>query len=146
VRTASYAQEREILAKAASFAARWESSPGGPFWATGVAEWRLRNDQDLFARLMIPDSALGPERTERWGPTMGWVEAGLHSELQRRWLLWRDELLAGHEREHESLADGLLARQHRWEMEPHARLGGASPFEAILCERREARRSKRKEK
>jgi hypothetical protein len=137
---------REILADRQAFGERWQGSPGGPFWSEGVAEWRLEHDRELFVRLMIPDSALGPERQDRWGSMMGAVEAQLQQEIHRRWLLWRDELLAGPRRELDALAVELVARQHRWEGEPHPRLGGATPLEAIRRERRGARRPRKGER
>jgi len=126
---------REILSDRAAIEARWEDAPGGAFWDPEVDEWRSEHDDDLYARLMLPDGGLGGDG-EEWGSLMGSTEAQLHGELRRRWLLWRDELLSGGAEAGLELAVLLLARQRAWENSPHPRLAGKSPLEAIREERK----------
>ena len=91
--------------------------------------------RDLVDRLLVPDSALGEDDT--WGVLQGLTEADLDDELQRRWLLWRDELIRAGTDRPDSLVDALLERQLAWETTPHPALAGKSPVEAIQAERRE---------
>lgn len=125
----------EILADRQALRRRWQNAPRGPFWDADVGYWRQEVAEALVLRLMLPDASLGDEEDEEWGAWMGATEAQLHTELCRRWLLWRDELL--HEGVHDGpeLVDQLFARQRRWESTPRADLGGKSPLEAVREER-----------
>lgn len=116
------------------FAGRVESVPGHFFWDEGVAEWRGQAADRLFARILIPDGGLGGRET--WGTEMGTTEASLRMQLERRWLLWRDQLIrAGTDRPGE-LVKALIDRQRAWETRPHPELGGETPLETIIEERR----------
>jgi len=88
-----------------------------------------------------PDSALGEDDT--WGILQGLTEAELNDELQRRWLLWRDELIRAGTDRPGALADALLERQVAWETTPHPALAGKTPVEAVQAERREREERKR---
>ena len=66
---------------------------------------------------------------------MGLVEAELEAEAQRRWLLWRDELLQAGLVDPGELWEALVARQRAWETAPQSDLGGMTPVEAIETER-----------
>ena len=66
---------------------------------------------------------------------MGTVEWTLSHELQRRWLLWRDEVVKSGVVEPADVRAALVLRQRKWETTPHAAHGGATPVEAILRER-----------
>jgi hypothetical protein len=91
--------------------------------------------QDLVHRLLVPDSGLGEDDT--WNVLQGLTEAELNDELQRRWLLWRDERIRAGTDRPGPLADVLLERQLAWETTPHPDLAGKTPVEAIQAERRE---------
>jgi hypothetical protein len=91
---------------------------------------------DLDARVLLPGSEMAGGET--WGPMMGPVEAGLSRELSRRWLLWRDEVIAGGLREPEAVWDALVALQREWELAGHPRYGGRAPVEAVAEEREAA--------
>ena len=123
-----------LLADRETLSSRWEDAPTGPFWSAGVGEWRADHDEDLGHRLMLPDAALGDD--ERWGELMGLIEARLHGELHRRWLLWRDEILSARGVRWDELARQLVTRQQEWVDAPHPGLGGSSPLQAIREERR----------
>ncbi len=89
---------------------------------------------DVVDRLLVPDSGLGEDDT--WGILQGLTEAELNDELDRRWLLWRDELIRAGTDRPGLLAGALVERQSAWETTPHPDLGGRTPVEAIQAERR----------
>ena len=122
-----------LLRDRQTFERRWSSCPGHLWWDEGVAEWRSEEWAQLRARLMLHAETLGEGET--WGQQMGPVEAILDRELQRRWLLWRDELLAQGVNDPAELLASLTRRQRAWESRPHPVHGGKTPVEAILAER-----------
>jgi hypothetical protein len=71
---------------------------------------------------------------------MGTVEWRLSTELQRRWLLWREEVVKSGVVEPADVRAELVRRQRKWETTPHTAHGGATPVEAILREREKAER------
>ncbi|HYR06321.1 MAG TPA: SEC-C domain-containing protein [Longimicrobium sp.] len=75
---------------------------------------------DLDIRLMLPSS-------RGWPDMMSLEVAKLREELQRRWLLWYDELVRGGMTNLADLEDELLARQRAWETTPHPQVGGRTP-------------------
>lgn len=115
-----------------------ESVPRHFFRDEGVADWRLDLANQLLDRVLIPDPGLSDD--ELWGATQGMIEACLQDELQRRWLLWRDELIRSGTDEPVELFGALVERQRTWETSPHPDLGGTTPVEAIRVERRELAR------
>ena len=138
-----------LLRDRRGFLERWESCPGGFFWDEEIQDWRVSAIEELAERLLIPDWGLGDRGS--WAELQGMTEARLQRELQRRWLLWRDELLRGGGRSRDELAEALVARQRAWEAAPHPDLGGRTPLAAIAEERRarpkppgERRRRKKK--
>jgi hypothetical protein len=123
-----------LLRDRRGFLERWESCPGGFFWDEEIQDWRAAAIEELADRLLIHDWGLGERGS--WGELQGMKEARLERELQRRWLLWRDELLRGGELSRDELAEALVARQRAWEAAPHPDLGGRTPLAAIAEERR----------
>lgn len=130
----------EVFKEKDYYVARWDSFPGGHWWDPEVGEWCALGRLPLDARLMIPNDELGDDE---WGATMGPTEARLRSELERRWLLWRDELLALEMSDARELRKRLSKRQRTWETTPHADHDGKTPFEAIEEEREETDRRRR---
>jgi hypothetical protein len=123
-----------ILSDRATYEERRRSFPGGFFWDEEVQDWIAELTADLDARAFLPDSGLAGG--EAWGEAMGPTEARLQDELERRWLVWRDELLASTGRIRLGrLRAALVTRQRNWETTPHPALGGKTPVEAILAER-----------
>jgi hypothetical protein len=122
-----------VLAERDAYAERLESFPGGFWWDEGVAEWRAALLADLVDRALAhwPLHADGTP----WGPTLGPVEAELEREVQRRWLLWRDEVIRGGATDPQEVREALVRRQVGWETTPHPRLG-RTPLVAIGAERR----------
>jgi hypothetical protein len=80
---------------------------------------------DLDVRAMLPAS-------RGWPDLMSPEVAQLREELQRRWLLWYDELVRDGMTDFGELEDVLLARQREWEATPHPRVGGRTPVEVIV--------------
>jgi len=125
----------EILADRAKFEARLQSVPGQFFFDASVREWQAEVTTDLSDREFLPDGFMGDGGA--WGETMGAVEAGLYRELQRRWLVWRDEVIASGVVEPVDVRKALLRRQRTWEARPHKLCGGATAVAAVRRERKE---------
>lgn len=98
-----------------------------------VARWTRDLNGDLEARGLRPSVYLGDE--DEWSARPGPVEAALWRELTRRWLLWRDELIAGGTSPAGALHLALQRRQREWERAPHAGYGGRAPVDVIEEER-----------
>ena len=122
-----------VLKERDQFEERWATFPGGFWWEPAVQAWRCDLNNDLDARGLLSDSDMA--NGEQWGATMGTVEWKLSHELQRRWLLWREELVKGGVVEPADVRAALVRRQRQWETTPHSAHGGATPIEAILRER-----------
>lgn len=82
---------------------------------------------DLDTRCMLPAS-------RGWPDLMSREVAQLRDELQRRWLLWYDELVRGGLTDFVELEDALIARQREWETTPHPHVGGRTPAEVVAAE------------
>jgi hypothetical protein len=98
-----------------------------------VARWARDLDGDLDARALTPSVNLGLEG--EWSARPGPVEAALRRELARRWLLWRDDVIAGGTSGAAALHVALQQRQREWERAPHAGYGGRTPVDLIEEER-----------
>jgi hypothetical protein len=122
-----------ILKDRARFEERLETFPGGHFWDEAVRGWQAGVTADLAVRVFLPND--GMAGGGEWGESMGRTEYLLHRELRRRWLLWRDAVLAGGLLEPADVWEELVRRQRVWERQPHPRFGGASPVEAVKRER-----------
>jgi hypothetical protein len=85
---------------------------------------------DLDARVMLPrrDPAEG---CAEWPDLMNADVAHLDRELQRRWLLWYDELVRQGMTDFDELEAALLERQIAWENTPHPEHDGQTPAEVI---------------
>jgi hypothetical protein len=112
---------------------RWATFPGGFWWDPEVQGWQAELSNDLDARVLLSDSDM--EGGEQWGATMGTVELRLSHELQRLWLLWREEAVKSGITEPADVRAVLVKRQRKWETTPHSAHRGATPVEAILRER-----------
>lgn len=124
-----------VLRDRAAFERRWEAFPGGHWWDPEVGRWQAELLGDLAARALVHSPFLGDG--EQWGEVMGPTEAMLEHQLQRRWLLWRDEEVRAGLTSPDAVVQALARRQRAWETEPHPGLGGATPLDTILAERRE---------
>jgi len=100
-----------------------------------VVLWRLPHEDDLMARVLIPDDQLGDDA--EWAELMGPAEAELMNELHARWLLWRDEAIRTGQAHPDELHELVIERQRAWETAPLPRLGDKSPYEVVLAERAE---------
>jgi len=126
-----------ILRDRVAFERRLEEFPEGFWWDEGVKDWRAGLYDDLWERAFLPEQEM--VRGEAWDGTMGLVEATLHRELQRRWLLWRDEVIRAGTVEPEAVRRELAGRQRTWARTPHPGLRGKTPVQAIRAERKKAR-------
>jgi hypothetical protein len=125
----------EVLGEREWFELRLEEFPGGFWWDEDVQAWQQEIWEDLDARLMTPHPDLGDG--EQWGATMGIAEHMLQHAVQRRWLVWRDEVIRAGTTAPESVRAVLMPRQHDWLRTPLPELGGRTPLETILQERRD---------
>jgi hypothetical protein len=128
-----YPWARAILRDKEIYELRWDTFPGGHWWDDAVREWMGELTADLEARVMLPSSALADVGT--WGATMGTQEATLHHELQRRWLLWRDEVIRAGIVDAPRVREELVRRQHDWEQRPRTADSRRSPNDLIAAER-----------
>jgi hypothetical protein len=81
---------------------------------------------DVDIRAMLPSS-------DGWPDLMNIDVARLRHELQRRWLLWYDELVRSGMTDLVELEDVLLARQREWETTPHPRVGDRTPAQVLAA-------------
>lgn len=132
----------DVLADRDLLEARWIELPVGFWWDAEVRDWREKGFAELFYRLLVPQTpfADGDPGDGLMGPT----EARLESELGRRWLLWRDEILQSGVEESEEVLARLLERQEAWESSPHPALEGKTPAEVVAEERRRRDQSRSK--
>lgn len=97
-------------------------------------------DLDRRAMLHIRDPA---ECTAGWPGMMNLEVAELDRELQRRWLLWYDELVRAGTTDFDDLGWALQERQMVWENTPHPRYEGRTPADVVRAyvesEQREGR-------
>jgi hypothetical protein len=127
-----YPWAQAILRDKEMYELRWDTFPGGHWWDTPVREWMAELTADLEARMMLPSAALAD--VGAWGATMGMQEAELHHELQRRWLLWRDEVIRAGIVDPSRVREELVHRQHDWERRPRAADSRRSPSDLIATE------------
>ena len=122
-----------VLADRYPFLHRLQSCPPGDSPDRSRADWSnlLRDDLIMRGLLHWP---LHADQTlwEQEGP----VEAELQREVQRRWLIWRDEFIRSGTTEPFEVRDAAVARQLAWEHEPHPALDGRTPLQAIRAERK----------
>lgn len=127
----------EILGERDEIEARWGTSPRGSLWDDDVLDWRSLGFAEQRALLLLPDRLCldHPLADEIKGP-LGSMEAMLWMELERRWLFWRDEILRSGDFETPEVLERLYQRQRDWETSVHPRLGGRTPSEVVIEERR----------
>ncbi|MEK7668036.1 MAG: SEC-C domain-containing protein [Gemmatimonadota bacterium] len=123
----------EILADRARYEERLASRPGHMTDDAAVFVWEAEVSLALSDRELLPDNDMADGGT--WGETMGSVERTLHRELGRRWLLWRDEVIAAGMVAPTDVRKALIERQREWESRPHKGCGGATPVAAVARER-----------
>jgi hypothetical protein len=97
------------------------------------ARWARDLDDDLDARGLTPSVYLDLE--DEWSARPGPVEAALRRELTRRWLLWRDDVIASGTSLPGTLHVALQRRQREWERASHAGYDGRAPVALIQEER-----------
>ncbi len=129
---------RPALKNKKGFMARWQDSPGGFWWEKDIADWQGDHFDRLEELVLLP--SLEVPGVLRWAPSQGIVEARLGDELQRHWLLWRDELIrTGLDRSDEVRVE-LDRRAAEWMTAPHLRCDGRTPAQVIEAERAEMAR------
>jgi SEC-C motif len=103
---------------------------GGVRLYDALTRLAFRLHDDLYVRVMLFERD-GEAGTTEWPTMMSPPVAKLEYELQRRWLLWYDELVGTGVTELDELEAALLARQAAWENEPHPDLDGQTPAEVV---------------
>lgn len=122
---------------------RLETCPRNAWFGDSSALWRLIGDNDLRRRLLLHDGRLAGKVKFGFNEEQDWVgmsplEASLSRELQRHWLLWRDELLADGVTEPFALTQALKARREAWATAGNG-LFRKSPLAQVEAERRRGR-------
>ena len=110
-----------ILSDRDAFNERWATCPNLPFWDPGTGDWLAEFTEDLADRVLIRMADEFDEEVEAIG-AVGLSDEGI--ELQRRWLVWRDEEVAHGRTDPAAVAERLVARQREWRAARHGK--GAS--------------------
>lgn len=126
-----------VLRDKDAFELRLDTFPGGHWWDEAVGDWRAGAYADLDARAFLPADAMAGGSS--WGDTMGPDEASLHHELQRRWLLRRDDVILAGATTPDAVRTELRRRQHAWESSPHPAFRGKTPVQVVKAERKRYR-------
>ncbi len=126
----------KILEDREAFDIRAESCPGGgfAFLNPDLQEWVADLGVDLAARVFLPNPAMADGGV--WGEMMEVEEATLFHELRRRWLIWRDEVIASGVTSPGEVREELARRQAAWERSPHPRHKGRTPLQVVHRERK----------
>lgn len=125
----------DILDDREAFDLRAESYPGGfALLSPDLQEWIGDLGPDLGARVFLPNPAMADGGF--WGPMMGEEEATLFHELSRRWLIWRDEVIASGVTAPGEVREELATRQASWERSPHPAYKGKTPLQVVRRERK----------
>ncbi|MGH7710733.1 MAG: DUF6930 domain-containing protein, partial [Gemmatimonadaceae bacterium] len=95
--------------------------------------WLAPFTADLEYRALLP--ANDAEAIE-WGGLMGEKEATLFDEVQRLWLIWRDEIIRGGISERDAVYAALCERLRAWANSPNELVGGQTPVRAVAQERK----------
>ncbi len=105
-------------------------------WKVGFRAWceELENDLDLRCLWLPSDMGEGMS----WGDAMGWREATLRDDANRRWQDERSELIADG-LSLDAARDRLVTSYLIWLDTPQSRLDGATPRDTMRTERSEQR-------
>ncbi len=122
---------------------RCDSYPAAaPYDDPRLIAWRRELYEDLDARVLLPSRAsadggewlrpgmvpMTEEEEDQWSLSR---LLGALDELSRRWLVWREEVIAGGTTNPEEARGMLVWRQWGWERQPHPGLGGETPAHAV---------------
>ena len=83
----------------------------------------------LVANILVSDSDL----VTAWA---GPFEREVEYQVQRLWLVWRDEIVRSETTRRDAVLRALCERQARWEATPNPSVNGRTPREVIEAERR----------
>ena len=131
----------KLLKDKKSFMAQWEASPDGAWWDDNIIDWRQDHFAELDRHVLSPSMEVPGVLS--WAPAMGFEEATLSGELQRRWLIWRDEIIRAGLEQSDDVREMLEQREAEWLTTPHPHYGGRTPVQAIEAERAEAARRRK---
>jgi hypothetical protein len=106
------------------------------WWDEPDAEWPAAFWIDAGLRGFVPDREL--PGTGGWPVLMTGDVAVAREILNRHWLLWYDELVRAGLTDLDLLWQALARRQHAWEKEPLAELGGRTPRDVVRDQEGEA--------
>jgi hypothetical protein len=125
-----------VLRDRETFEARYDAFPGGFWWDQEVQEWRAELYDDLGERVFLPEPLPDGEASD---DTMSPAESMLWRELQRRWLLWRDEVVRAGTTDPDAVRRELAGRQRKWERTRHPDFRGKSPLQVVRAGRKKSR-------
>ncbi|MDQ2668571.1 MAG: hypothetical protein M3Z05_21635 [Gemmatimonadota bacterium] len=125
----SYPWAKPILRDRATFEIRWDTSPQGHFDEGMLLEWMAELMGDLHARVLTPEFGVGVVGSG--GMDMKPRELALLVELQRHWLVWRDEVIRSGLTSPDTVREVLRGRRLEWERRPQAALRGKSPADVV---------------
>ncbi len=125
----SYPWAKPILRDRVAFEMRWDTSPLGSVDEGMLLEWMAELMGDLHARVLTPEFGVGVVGSG--GMDMKPRELALLAELQRQWLVWRDEVIRSGIAAPNTVREVLRGRRLEWERRPQAALQGKSPAEVV---------------
>ena len=131
----SYPWAKALLRDRAAFEIRWDTSPHESLDHGALLEWMAEFMTDLHARVMIPDFGMG--MVGNGGPNMKPRELALLADLQRQWLVWRDEVIRSGITTPVTVREVLQGRRLEWERRPQTALQGKSPADVVRSKRRQ---------
>lgn len=123
-----------VLAEGVFFRTRRDTYPDHEYYDLRLRGWERELAEALHARALLPATALGPDG-DQWGATMEPAEGILWVELQRRWLIWRDDAIEAGITEPDAVRRAAARRQLEWELCPHPAYRWKTPLEVVRYER-----------
>jgi hypothetical protein len=114
-------------------------------WALGVSAstreeaygWAEVLELHMMALAMIHGEVEGGIA---WGQIQGTIEFTLSRELQRRWLIWRDELIGNGVNKPRDVYPVLIERQAAWEQTRNSSADGLTPRQAVAREQKKMKK------
>lgn len=123
-----YPYAERVLGELESIFARWRASGYDPKDALDSLLGAVWGDLDRRALLHETTLAGAPATWPTFMDPETWL---LRHDLQRRWLLWYDEVVRSGITGLDALRQVLVGRQREWEHTPHPGVSGRTPAEVV---------------